>query len=824
MLHPRSILLPLLLWAVLIPLVNAAPETLRPFLDTYCVECHGPELQKGKLRLDGEIPLSTLIKAHERIQDGEMPPAKADQPPNALRASLLHDLSKSLHESSLSQQQIHGRTALRRLNTTQYEASLRQLIGPQIKVKDLLPEENSAAGFDNVAAVLDLSSTHLLQYQEAAERAVTSAIPKHPHLPLKERRTGREITKKGNNFQQTLTRSCYLKDDSLLVFSKLPRYGLVCTPNVVGAGRYRIRMSACAVGQDNVPVPVSFCTIDRGREPPVVKDMFDLPPGQPALVETEIDLEAGEAFVVQLQLNWDIRATKKPIEEHLGPGFLIEWLEIEGPINPFPSPAYRTLFGNAELVPRSVAKARAEGRKTVDWSNRTNIYQWLNDPLEPISTSPKEDAERLLRAFISQAFRRPVHETEIEPIVGKVHARLDAGDSFLNAMLLGYKSILTAPAFLFFPETPGPLDRFQLANRLAYFLTSRPPDQELLSADLTQPATLRAQTSRLLASPLIENFVENFTGQWLELRKIDATIPDPNLYGDFDGTLLWAMPEETRRFVSHILHENLSVTEFVHSDWTFTDRRLATHYGLAESFEKATPTRRDGQFPCSLPQTEFRKIRLPSGSHRGGVMTQGSVLKVTADGSTTSPVIRGKWVLEHLIGKVPPPPPPDVPAIEPDIRGATTIRQQLDKHRSLATCNTCHQHIDPPGFALESFDPIGGFREFYRASIKTKAGPINLPGYSGRPVYRGPDVEIGGVTHDGKSFTDIDEYKRILLSDPNQITRNILQKLLTYATGAEAQFAVREIIEQMVTRSAQEGRGFRSLIHEIVQSRPFRNK
>ena len=824
MLHPRSILLPLVLWAVLHPLVNAAPETLRTFLDTYCIECHGAELQKGKLRLDGEIPLATLIKAHDRIQDGEMPPAKADQPPVALRTSLLDDLSKSLHASSLAQQRTQGRTPLRRLNTTQYEASLHQLIGPHIKVKDLLPEENSAAGFDNVAAVLDLSSTHLLQYQEAAERAVTTSIPKHPHLPLKERRTGREITKKGSNFQQTLTRSCYLKDDALLVFSKLPRYGLVCTPSVPGAGRYRIRMSACAVGQDKVPVPVAFCTIDRGREPPVVKDMFDLPPGQPALVETEIDLEAGEAFVVQLQLNWDIRATKTPIEEHLGPGFLIEWLEIEGPIDPFPSPAYRTLFGNAELVPRSVAKARAEGRKPTDWSNRTNIYQWLNDPLEPISTSPKEDADRLLRAFIPRAFRRPVHEAEIEPIVGKVHARLDDGDSFLNAMLLGYKSILTAPAFLFFLETPGPLDRFQLANRLAYFLTSRPPDHELLSADLTDPATLRAQTSRLLTSPLIENFVENFTGQWLELRKIDATIPDPNLYGDFDGTLLWAMPEETRRFVSHILHENLSVTEFVHSDWTFTDRRLATHYGLAESFEKAQPMRRDGRFPCSLPQIEFRKVGLPSGSHRGGVMTQGSVLKVTADGTTTSPVIRGKWVLEHLIGKVPPPPPPDVPAIEPDIRGATTIRQQLDKHRSLAACNTCHQHIDPPGFALESFDPIGGFREFYRASIKTKAGQVNLPGYSGRPVYRGPDVELGGVTHDGKSFTDIDGYKRILLSDPDQITRNILQKLLTYATGTEPKFADREIIEQMVTRSAQEGRGFRSLIHEIVQSRPFRNK
>lgn len=798
---------------------------VRPLIDAHCVECHGEDVQKGKLRLDGEVSMSTWIKVHDRIAAGEMPPKKSEPPPQALRDESLKILRDSLHAASLEKQRTQGRVPIRRLNGTEYENTLRELVGTRVKLKDLLPTDNSAGGFDNVSAVLDLSSTHLLLYQEAAEKAVNSVIPVHPHLPVKERRTGREISQKGSNFQQTLTRSCMLKGDALVVYSKLPRYGLVCTPGVQGAGRYKARMSAAAVGAANVPVPVSYCTIDRGREPPVVRDVVDFPPGAPRLIETEIDLEAGEAFVLQLQLNWDIRATKKPIEEHTGPGFLIEWLEIEGPIDAFPSQAYRTLFGDAELMPKSAAKAKAEGRKPQDWSKRNNIYQWLNDSLEPVSATPKEDADKLLRAFIPRAFRRPVDEDTLKHYIGKVHAKLDAGESFVNAMTYGYKSVLTSPPFLFFSETPGELDRLALANRLAYFLTSLPPDAELLAADVTKPDMLRQQTERLLQSPRARGFTENFTGQWLELRKIDATIPDPNLYGDFDGTLLWSMPEETRRFFDDVLQNDRSVLEFVDSSWTLVNRRLAEHYGIAEAFNAAKPQHSNTpSLPSTVPQSEFRRVNLPEGSHRGGVMTQGSVLKVTADGTTTSPVLRGKWVLEHIIGKATPPPPPDVPAIEPDIRGATTIRQQLDKHRNIAACNSCHQHIDPPGFALESFDPIGGYRDFYRASSKTKAGIVPLSGYSGRPVYRGPDVEQGGVTSDGKTFANTEDYKRLLLADPDQIARNLAEKLLTYATGAEPQFADREVIEQIVAQVKTKNYGFRTLIHEIVQSRPFRSK
>jgi hypothetical protein len=813
------------LWLVSAASLHGLEPKVRPFIDAHCIECHGEDVQKGKLRLDGEVSMKTWIKVHDRIAAGEMPPKKADQPPQALRDESLKILRESLHAASLEQQHTQGRVGVRRLNGTEYENTVRELVGTKVKLKDLLPAENSAGGFDNVSEALDLSSTHLLLYQEAAEKAVLSALPVHPHLPVKDRRTGRQIADNGNNFKQTLTRSCYLKGDALVVHSKLPRYGLVITPHVLGAGRYRVRMSASAVGAANVPVPVAYCTVDRGREPPVVREMVDFPPGAPRVIETEIDLDAGEAFVLQIQLNWDIRAVKKPIEEHTGPGFMLEWLEIEGPIDPFPSQACRTMFGTAELMPRSVAKAKAEGKKTQDWSKRQNIYQWLNDPLEPVSSTPKEDAEKLLRAFILRAFRRPVEEATLRRFIDKVHAKLDAGETFLNALTFGYKSVLTSPSFLFFDEAPGELSANALANRLAYFLTSLPPDAELLAADVTKPDVLRAQTERLLKSSRSRGFTDHFTGQWLELRKIDATIPDPNLYGDFDGTLLWSMPEETRRFFNDVLQNDRSVLEFVDSSWTLVNRRLAEHYGIVEAFNFAKPhPSTTPSLHSTVPQSEFRRVNLPAGSHRGGVMTHGSVLKVTADGTTTSPVLRGKWVLEHIIGKAPPPPPPDVPAIEPDIRGATTIRQQLDKHRNIAACNSCHQHIDPPGFALESFDPIGGYRDFYRASARTQAGIVQLAGYTGRAFYRGPDVEKGGITHDGKTFTTIEDYKRLLLADPDQIARNLAEKLLTYATGAEPQFADREVIEQIVTTLKTKNYGLRTLVHEIVQSRMIKNK
>jgi hypothetical protein len=833
--------LPTALVCVLVTLALAPPasgedagsfrETVEPLVEAYCLDCHGPGTQMAGLRLDTlaadftkDKVLATWIRVHDRLVAGEMPPPKGPRPePEELKPAVAW-LRRNLHTASLERQRKQGRVVVRRLNGTEYENTIRDLLGTNVSLKDMLPDDNELAGFDNVGAVLDVSATHQLIYQEAAEKAIASVIPVHPPILFRDRRTGREMSEKGPNFRQTLTRSCKLDGDALVVYSKLPRYGLCASAHVPTTGRYRVQMKIGAVGAAGRPVPAAFLTVERsGNEDPVVRDMRDIPPGEPSIVEVEIDLLRTQAFVVNLLSIWDIRNFKKPIEEYTGPGLRLEWMTIEGPIDPFPPPSYDRLFAGVPLEARSVDRARTEGTRIPKIAANRTVQQWDSDPLVPASAHPKEDAARLIRDFLPRALRRPVPEELVRHVIGRVHAKLDEKYTFLEAMTYGYKAILASPHFLLMmaPGIPAAtaaarpsttrLDDHALAERLSYFLWSTLPDPELraLAAQgrLGAPDVLRAQVERMLGDERARRLTENFVGQWLDVRKIGATIPDPQLYADFDGVLLWAMPRETYAFFEEVLRNDRSLLEFIDSDWTMLNERLATHYGIP-----------------GVEGNHFRKVALAPGSHRGGVMTHASVLKVTADGTRTSPVLRGKWVLERIIGKPPAPPPPDIPAIEPDIRGATTIRKQLDQHRNTAACATCHNQIDPPGFALEEYDPIGGWRAFYRASARTRAGIVPLPNYSGRPIYRGPDVEKGGVTPDGRPFADVDEYKRLLLSDRDQLARSLTEKLLVYATGGDIEFADREVVDRIVSTLKADGYGFRTLVHEVVQSRLFLDK
>jgi hypothetical protein len=793
-------------------------KAIGPFVAAHCVDCHGPDIQKSGLRLDNlnvkiddEHNMAAWTKVFDKVHSGQMPPKEREKPDAKELTVTLDTLRKELHSASIAQQQKKGRVVVRRMNTTEYENTVRELLGTNVPLKEMLPEDNAAGGFDNISTQLDLSPNHLLLYQDAAERAINSVAPMHPNIPFSAKATGKLMSDRGSNFRQTLDRSCRLQGDALIVYSKLPRYGLCSTVPVNANGRYKVKMSIAAVGEASKPVAVAFMTVGQGRDEPALIEMRDIEPGQPKVIEYEVELTRRQQFVLNMLTHWDIRATKKSIEEYKGPGFMLEWMSIEGPLDEFPPKNYNTLFAEVPLKARSVVRAEAEGRKAPTIAANRPEQQWQNDPLVPHSANPKVDAERLLKSFIPKAFRRPVPDELIQLYVKRVHEKLDSKYSFYDAMMYGYKAILSSPHFLLFVESTSKLDDYALANRLAYFLWSSLPDEELLTlakkGELSKPETLKAQTERMLKSPKAKQFTYNFTGQWLDLRKMEATIPDPQLYGDYDGSLGWAMPRETWNFFDEMIRGNRNMMEFVDSDWTYLNERLAKHYGIP-----------------GIEGNDFHKVTLPKSAHRGGVMTHASVLKVTADGTRTSPVIRGKWILERIIGLPPDPPPPDVPAIEPDIRGATTIRQQLDKHRNIAACATCHVHIDPPGFALENYDPIGGWRDYYRATARTKGGIVNLPGYTGRAFYRGPDVEKGGITHDGKKFDTMDDYKKILLDDKDQLARNLTQKMMVYATGAEIQFADREVVEAIVAKLKKENYGFRSLIHEVVQSRVFLNK
>jgi hypothetical protein len=373
--------------------------------------------------------------------------------------------------------------------------------------------------------------------------------------------------------------------------------------------------------------------------------------------------------------------------------------------------------------------------------------------------------------------------------------------------------VLASPGFIFLDEQPGLLDNHALATRLALFLWNSPPDDALRAvADrglLTRPEVLREQTDRLLDDPKSDRFIEAFTDYWLDLRKFDDTSPSAMLYNDYelDDPLKRAALEETRDFVAELLRRDLPARNIVQSDFTFLNERLARHYGIP-----------------GVTGAAVRRVKLPAGGVRGGLMTQASILKVTANGTTTSPVIRGHWITERILGQ-PTPPPPPVPSIEPDIRGAVTIRQQLAKHRSDPTCASCHSKMDPPGFALESFDVMGGWRDRYRG-VSDDVPPVVGLGMNGQPFafhYALP-VDSAGELPDGRAFADIRELKRLLLDDERAIARNLARQLLTYATGAPVRFSDRDAIEEILRQAAPTGYGGRTLIHGIVQSRLFQEK
>lgn len=553
---------------------------------------------------------------------------------------------------------------------------------------------------------------------------------------------------------------------------------------------------------------------------------FDLTPTPATYGIGEVWLLANETLVPDASRFFRSRPNNfhNPLMTPEGaPSVAFRWMEVDGPLYDDATTAgYRLLFGDLPLkkvkhgapggvnVPVTDRADRREGGR-----NAGQRVQSLDETtVEVVSADPQKDAERLMRGFLAHAYRRPVEERDVKLFLSLIAQQMETGHSFTEAMFAGYTAVLASPGFVFLDEKPGKLDDYALATRLALFLWNSAPDAALRAradrGELQRPEILRAETDRMLADPKARRFTEAFLDYWIDLRKIEDSTPSTTLYNDYylDDALEEAALAETQLFFTDLVQRDAPVRNLVDSDYTFLNERLAGHYGI-----------------LGVKGIAMRRVALPAGSPRGGVMTQASVLKVTANGTTTSPVLRGKWIVERILGIDIPPPPPTAGAIEPDIRGAVTIRQQLDKHRADPSCASCHVKMDPAGFALESFDVMGGWREKYRG-VDEKIPGVKGLGKNGQPFefHFGLPVDSSGQLPDGRSFRDIREFKRLLHNEDALLARNLAKQLVVYATGAPIRFSDRPAIETIVAAAQQHDYGVRSIVHAVVQSELFRDK
>jgi hypothetical protein len=800
-------------------LVIAAPNTTALF-DKHCTECHDADVKKGGLDLtalkwkpDERANFDRWVEVFDRVQKGEMPPKKKERPEAAAQKTFLSSLESSLHDHQAAVLAKSGRTVLRRLNRVEYENTIHDLLGIKTPLKDILPEDTPMHGFDTVAEGLRISQLQMEKYLEAADLAIEAAIdlsaePErvNKRFFFKDEQNVRKnldtpvgtITDKNanNNKHRHLMREL---PDAIVFFNAGYPPSELRQWNPRGAGTYRFRISGYGYQSQGKDIPIRVYG-DNFREKRLFAT-FEMPADKARVVEFTATLKNNEHLLIQAD---NVGRDEKnrgvynvPVEEFTGPGIALQWIEVEGPlVESWPPPSVKKLLGDTPFV-------TLERRQMKFRNGKNEFYEFRPANLEAT-------VKQLVESFATRAFRRPLVAGEADRFIQLVHAALKEKQLFRDAILVGFRAVLTAPQFLLFEEAPGALTDHALASRLSYFLWSTMPDDELLrlaaEKKLTQPAVLRAQVERMLKDKRSAAFVSNFTGQWLELRNIEATTPDKRLYPEFDELLKLAMVEETEAFVGELITNDLPVANLIHSDFAMLNRRLAGHYGIE-----------------GVRGEQLRKVSLPAESVRGGVLTQASVLKVTANGTTSSPVMRGAWVMKRLLGLPPPPPPANVGSIEPDTRGATTIRELLDKHRSSESCMGCHTKIDPPGFALECFDVIGGFRDRYRTQEKGDMKTINQNGERFY-VRLGPAVDASGQMPDGRTFKDIRDFKKLLLADQTQVLRALTQNLATYATGAGITFADRREIESIVKSSQSKNSGMRTLIQEIVASPLFMRK
>ena len=806
----------------------AAPAAaLTSLFEKHCTECHDGDVKKGGLDLtalnwqpDERANFDRWVQIIDRVNKGDMPPAKKPRPEASLLKSFNTALDTSLRDFDSQRQATTGRTVLRRLNRIEYERTMHDLLGITTPLVGILPEDTPMHGFDTVAEGLRFSQLQMEKYLEAADAALDDAInlgaePEHvsKRFFMKDEQSTRKhldtpvgaVTDKFNPKQK---HRHILREipDAIVFFNEGYPPAELRQFNPRDSGVYHFRISGYGYQSDGRSIPMRVYG-DNFREKRLL-GWFVMPADKARVVEFTSLLKRNEHLLIQpSETGMDKKGQgiyNIGADEFTGSGLALQWVEVEGPIveGGWPAPSVKRLFGDTPL--NEVPKNK---RKRIN--NREIAY-------EVAPADPKAAAKQIIERFAERAFRRPLEKGGADRFVKLAADELDAGVTFVDAVRVGLRGVLTSPQFLLLDESNSAvkgrkLDDYALASRLSYFLWSTTADDELLklaaSKKLGQPDVLKSQIGRMLKDTKSRAFVENFTGQWLDLRNIEATTPDAKLYPEFDELLKLSMVGETESFFAEVLNKNLSVANFIHSDFAMLNSRLGTHYDLPGATDE-----------------EFRRVALPPDSPRGGLLTQASILKVTANGTTTSPVLRGAWVMKRLLGQPPPTPPANVGAIEPDTRGATTIREQLAKHRTSESCAACHANIDPPGFALESFDVIGGFRDRYRSQDKGDRVDKHTPGGRYYRVLLGPAVDASGEMPGGHKFNDITDFKKLLLANQDQIMKALTEKLVIYSTGAGISYADRREIDAIVARAKKQGSGLRTLLQEVVGSSLFQMK
>jgi len=796
-------------------------ELPRTFLKNYCFKCHGPEKQEAHRRFDQLPPAITELEELESWQEildqlnlGDMPPEKEKQPAKTDVLAVIKSITESIAEAHPRLAGKGQHTALRRMNSWEYRHTIGDLLGLNISAwnpTENFPPEVKVDGFDNIGAGLVTSGLLLNHYLSAAAQAIERATRFGPRPEIKTYAQKSPFYFKGKEARELpklfqVDRFRFIPETPYTdLYGRHYRGGHIgfrplLNQGVAQSGLYRVRVRAAAIDRrhpygktiddfrNGDPLILELTAVDRQGSVTSTGNvsrkrslaMVELINEKPQWFEWDVYMEKG--YEPEVRFRNGTTATKR----------LVRLLATAKDVAPEIKPFSEMKAGNERSY--GVLKAY-RGPKLRIWEIQIRgpfVKEWpprghdlMYGSLKPNDLNREKTRERL-RIFAAKAFRRPLWQGELSPIESMVNRKLDEGLEPLQALQLGFQTILCSTSFLYLDENSGQLNDYALASRLSYFLWSTAPDSELLTLaeqnKLSKSVVLRGQVKRMLRNSKSNRFSNNFIRVWLNFDNIGEMPPSKDFKVYYRDNLEVAMRNETQTFFRHVLDHNLSTREFLNADYSFLNRELALHYGIE-----------------GIKGNHLSRVSL-KGTPRGGLLGHGSFLTASANGVDTSPVVRGIYMLEKLFGYTPPPPPDDVPDIEPDIRGAKTIREQLAKHREIATCAECHRKIDPFGFALENFDAIGRWRNEYGK---------NMP------------IDASGELPNGDAFSTVPEFGKHIIKREGQFSRSLTEKLLTYAIGRELVPSDRPAIDAILREMRQDNKGLRDLIEAVVLSEVF---